>query len=82
MLFSKRIHKYKLLIIFLEHELKELENSAQIFNALSDIPGDIDDVELLFKASFHSSILMKIFYTDNEQIKIFINETCFFFRHL
>lgn len=67
--------------MFLEHELKELENSAQIFNALSDIPGDIDDVDLLFKVSFHSSILMKIFYTD-EQIKIFIIEISFFSRHL
>lgn len=68
--------------MFLEHELKELENSAQIFNALSDIPGDIDDVDLLFKVSFHFSVLVKIFYTDNEQIKISITETCFFFRHL
>ncbi|XP_071873185.1 small G protein signaling modulator 3 homolog isoform X2 [Bombus fervidus] len=38
-----------------EHELKELENSAQIFNALSDIPGDIDDVDLLFKTSLEVS---------------------------
>ena len=68
--------------MFLEHELKELENSAQIFNALSDIPGDIDDVDLLFKVSFHSSILMNIFYIDNEKIKISITETYFFFRHL
>ncbi|KAG7172311.1 Small G protein signaling modulator 3-like [Homarus americanus] len=27
-----------------EAELRSLENSAQIFNALSDIPGDVDDV--------------------------------------
>ncbi|XP_068209056.1 small G protein signaling modulator 3 homolog [Palaemon carinicauda] len=32
-----------------EAELRSLENSAQIFNALSDIPGDVDDVECLFK---------------------------------
>ncbi|CAL4122596.1 unnamed protein product, partial [Meganyctiphanes norvegica] len=32
-----------------EAELKSLENSAQIFNALSGIPGDVDDVECLFK---------------------------------
>lgn len=31
-----------------EPNLKDLENSAQIFNSLSDIPGDIDDVEALF----------------------------------
>ncbi|GLH16454.1 TBC1 domain family member whacked [Gryllus bimaculatus] len=30
-----------------EPELKTLENSAQIFNALSDIPGDIEDVDQL-----------------------------------
>lgn len=31
-----------------EPRLRDLENSAQIFNSLSDIPGDIDDVEQLF----------------------------------
>ncbi|XP_056646938.1 small G protein signaling modulator 3 homolog [Diorhabda sublineata] len=31
--------------------LKGLENSAQIFNALSDIPGDIDDVDMLLEVS-------------------------------
>lgn len=34
-----------------ESHLKELENSAQIFNSLSDIPGDIDDVDVLFEVS-------------------------------
>lgn len=34
-----------------EPHLKELENSAQIFNALSDIPGDIDDVDKLLEVS-------------------------------
>lgn len=34
-----------------ETELKQLENSAQIFNALSDIPGDIDDVDQLLEVS-------------------------------
>ncbi|KAB7496892.1 Small G protein signaling modulator 3-like protein [Armadillidium nasatum] len=32
-----------------EAALRTLENSAQIFNALSDIPGDVDDVDCLFK---------------------------------
>jgi len=36
---------------FSEADLKQLENSAQIFNALSDIPGDIDDVDQLFNVS-------------------------------
>lgn len=31
-----------------EQHLQGLENSAQIFNSLSDIPGEIDDVERLF----------------------------------
>lgn len=31
--------------------LKDLENSAQIFNSLSDIPGSIDDVDALFEIS-------------------------------
>ncbi|KAG1703654.1 Small G protein signaling modulator 3 [Nymphon striatum] len=34
-----------------EPQLKGLENSAQIFNALSDIPGDIDDVDYLLEVS-------------------------------
>lgn len=31
--------------------LKDLENSAQIFNSLADIPGGIDDVDALFDIS-------------------------------
>lgn len=31
-----------------EQQLNDLENSAQIFNSLSDIPGEVDDVERLF----------------------------------
>ena len=38
-----------------ESELKLLENSAQIFNALSDIPGDIDDVDQLFEVALDLS---------------------------
>lgn len=34
-----------------EPQLKALENSAQIFNSLSDIPAAVDDVEALFKIS-------------------------------
>lgn len=34
-----------------EPYLKTFENSAQIFNALSDIPGDIDDVDKLLEVS-------------------------------
>jgi len=42
---------------FSETDLKQLENSAQIFNALSDIPGDIDDVDQLFNVCFFDIIL-------------------------
>lgn len=38
-------------VFSLETELKQLENSAQIFNALSDIPGDIDDVDQLLEVN-------------------------------
>lgn len=34
-----------------EPQLKGLENSAQIFNSLSDIPSSIDDVDALFEIS-------------------------------
>lgn len=34
-----------------EASLKELENSAQIFNSLSDIPGDLTSVEDLFRVA-------------------------------
>lgn len=35
-----------------EPDLRVLENSAQIFNALSDIPGEVDDVDKLFDMSY------------------------------
>ncbi|XP_066995250.1 small G protein signaling modulator 3 homolog [Anabrus simplex] len=35
-----------------EPDLSTLENSAQIFNALSDIPGDIEDVDHLLDVSY------------------------------
>lgn len=36
-----------------EPYFQNLENSAQIFNSLSDIPGNIDDVDILFEASMN-----------------------------
>ncbi|XP_078611297.1 small G protein signaling modulator 3 homolog isoform X2 [Branchiostoma floridae x Branchiostoma japonicum] len=38
-----------------EEELCELENSAAIFNALSDIPGDIQDVDELIEMAMQTS---------------------------
>ncbi|XP_041363349.1 small G protein signaling modulator 3-like isoform X2 [Gigantopelta aegis] len=34
-----------------ESELKKLDNSAQIFNALSDVPGDVQDVDDLIEVA-------------------------------
>ena len=49
-------------ILFPEPDLMQLENSAEIFNALSDIPGDIEDVDHLLDVRMlgkfqHSSLL-------------------------
>ncbi|XP_046560313.1 small G protein signaling modulator 3 homolog isoform X3 [Haliotis rubra] len=38
-----------------ESELKTLDNSAQIFNALSDVPGDVQDVEELIEVAFRTA---------------------------
>lgn len=38
-----------------ESELRSLENSAQIFNALSDLPGSVRDAEQLLEVSEHAS---------------------------
>lgn len=35
-----------------EEELRTLDNSAQIFNSLSDVPGDVQDVEELIEVSY------------------------------
>ena len=48
--------------MFPEPDLMQLENSAEIFNALSDIPGDIEDVDHLLDVRMlgkfqHSSLL-------------------------
>ncbi|XP_072029741.1 small G protein signaling modulator 3 homolog isoform X2 [Amphiura filiformis] len=44
-----------------EEELLELENSAQIFNALSDLPGEVDDVDKLLEVGMkHSASLTDI----------------------
>ncbi len=32
--------------------MRQLENSAQIFNALSDVPGDVQDVDELINVRF------------------------------
>ena len=34
-----------------EEELRTLDNSAQIFNSLSDVPGDVQDVDELIDVS-------------------------------
>jgi hypothetical protein len=48
--------------LFPEPDLMQLENSAEIFNALSDIPGNIEDVDHLLDVrmlgKFHHSSLL------------------------
>lgn len=45
-----------------EPQLKVLENSAQIFNSLSDIPSSVDDVETLFKISIEIGGVSCLFF--------------------
>lgn len=45
-----------------EPHLKSLENSAQIFNALSDTPGDIDDVEKLLEVCVFYCVIQTKFF--------------------
>ena len=40
---------------FQEEELSQYDNSAQIFNALSDVPGDVQDVEELIEVILSKS---------------------------
>lgn len=41
--------------MILEHELQTLDNSAQIFNALSDVPGDVQDVDELIEVAYRAA---------------------------
>ena len=45
---------------FQEDELRTLDNSAQIFNSLSDVPGDVQDVDELIDVSLISVIFIFI----------------------
>ena len=49
--------------ILQEPELLKLDNSAQIFNALSDVPGDVQDVdqfiEVIFRLMFADHLLIR-----------------------
>lgn len=50
-----------------EPALLQLENSAQIFNALSDIPGEIEDVAELFKISLDISSALNQMVVDTHR---------------
>jgi len=63
---------------FSETDLKQLENSAQIFNALSDIPGDIDDVDQLFNVCFFNIILETCY----NEVRLFSYKFNMYFRYL
>lgn len=56
-----------------ESELKDLENSAQIFNSLSDIPGDIDDVEALFDISLEVGGVGVLFEQADDNVILILN---------
>lgn len=43
---------YKYILYVQEDELRTLDNSAQIFNSLSDVPGDVQDVEELIEVQY------------------------------
>ncbi|KAJ8317937.1 hypothetical protein KUTeg_003028 [Tegillarca granosa] len=46
------LHWFLTLFASVENELKTYDNSAQIFNALSDVPGDVQDVDELTEIAF------------------------------
>jgi len=43
-----------------EAELLSVENSAQVFNLLSDVPGDVQDVDELLQVQIPSTSLADI----------------------
>ena len=44
--------------MFQEKALTSLENSAQIFNLLSDLPGEINDIQLLLEVTEQNILLL------------------------
>uniref|UniRef100_A0A2C9MAD3 Small G protein signaling modulator 3 n=1 Tax=Biomphalaria glabrata TaxID=6526 RepID=A0A2C9MAD3_BIOGL len=54
---------------FKEQELQTLDNSAQIFNALSDVPGDVEDVDELIEVAFRVSGSLTDVHVDTHRRK-------------
>ncbi|XP_055874736.1 small G protein signaling modulator 3-like isoform X4 [Biomphalaria glabrata] len=52
-----------------EQELQTLDNSAQIFNALSDVPGDVEDVDELIEVAFRVSGSLTDVHVDTHRRK-------------
>ncbi|GFR68912.1 LOW QUALITY PROTEIN: small G protein signaling modulator 3-like protein [Elysia marginata] len=52
-----------------EQELQTLDNSAQIFNALSDVPGDVEDVDDLIEVAFKVSGSLSDVHVDTHRRK-------------
>uniref|UniRef100_A0A0B7AAI0 Small G protein signaling modulator 3 n=1 Tax=Arion vulgaris TaxID=1028688 RepID=A0A0B7AAI0_9EUPU len=52
-----------------EEELQSLDNSAQIFNALSDVPGDVEDVDELIEVAFRVSGSLTDVHVDTHRRK-------------
>ena len=52
-------------VYYQEKALTSLENSAQIFNLLSDLPGEIKDIELLLEVF---NLVIMFFFNDSYQV--------------
>jgi len=78
LIINLQLHMLIIIKYFSETDLKQLENSAQIFNALSDIPGDIDDVDQLFNVCF-LNIILEIYYNE---VQLFSYKLNMYFRYL
>lgn len=50
-------------------EIRKLENSAQIFNVLSDVPGDVQDVDILLEESFKVANSLTDVWVDSQRRK-------------
>lgn len=66
-----------------EEVILTLDNSAQIFNALSDIPGDITDADLLIQVMLPQNLLATSVKIIAHKMSVKIdNIFCLFVRHL
>ena len=65
-----------------EDVILKLDNSAQIFNSLSDIPGDVTDAEQLLEVQYgtmYDSVLQM--YIQTQGLGLFFRKRCMFWVH-